>query len=421
VLTLSAFAIAQPLYDVLGRKAQFFVVRGSEAIDIALFVLGLSFVAPAALVLLLGLSWLCGGRIERVCLLGLVASLTACTVLPPLNRLAVSAAPAIGAAVAIGLAGAAGYARWAGARSFVTALSVCVVAFPAWFVLGTPLARLAFPRAPAAMRASGASDTPVIFVVFDLLPTTSLMDEKRRIDAERFPSFAALAAHSTWYRYASTVAPDTAQSVAAITTGLRPDPGKLPLATDYPVNLFTLLAPSHELFVFESQTQLCPPSICDRGARPDLGTRPRLSATACLRSARAGTTSPRTSQDERRSGPPSARPSGAGRESGSGRRTGIAGRSSCASSTACARIPGRSWRICTCRSRTTPTCSCRADAPTCRGVAWGAGCAPTCAERARSGGSAWRTSGSRSRSATRTRSSGTWWGGCASSASTSAR
>ncbi len=122
VLALSSFAIAQPLYDVLGDHAQFFVSRGSEAIDVALFVLAVSFVAPAAVVLLLGLCCWMGRRIERGFLLALVAVLAACAVLPPLNRLEASATLAIGSAAAAGLASAAVYARFAVIRSFVTAL-----------------------------------------------------------------------------------------------------------------------------------------------------------------------------------------------------------------------------------------------------------------------------------------------------------
>jgi len=276
VLALSSFAIAQPLYDVLADHPQFFVSRGSEAIDVALFVLGVSFVVPAAAVLVLGLSAWIGGRTERASMLGIVAVLAACTAMPPLNRLGTSATLAIGAAAAIGLVSAAAYARLPVIRSFVTALAVCVVAYPAYFVLATPIAKLAFPGAPTVLAAaSGVPDTPVIFVLFDLLPTTSLMDERREIDAERFPNFGALAKQSTWYRNATTVAPDTVRSVAAITTGLRPEPGKLALAVDYPANLFTFLAPSHELFVMESQTKLCPVALCEPWIVADPGVRLR--------------------------------------------------------------------------------------------------------------------------------------------------
>ena len=56
----------------------------------------------------------------------------------------------------------------------------------------------------------------VVFVVFDELPTESLLDGSGRVDAELFPNFARLAATSTWYRNESTVAPYTQTAVPAI-------------------------------------------------------------------------------------------------------------------------------------------------------------------------------------------------------------
>ena len=53
-------------------------------------------------------------------------------------------------------------------------------------------------------------------VIFDELPLTSLMDEKRQIDPVRYPNFAALADDGYWFRNATTVTDYTVQAVPAI-------------------------------------------------------------------------------------------------------------------------------------------------------------------------------------------------------------
>jgi len=50
LLAVSGFALAQPLFDILGKNAEFFAVRGSTPSDIVLFALVVTFVP--ALVLL---------------------------------------------------------------------------------------------------------------------------------------------------------------------------------------------------------------------------------------------------------------------------------------------------------------------------------------------------------------------------------
>src|SRR2546426_12057450 len=46
LLAASGFALAQPLFDILGKNAEFFAVRGSKPFDIVLFALVVTF-APA--------------------------------------------------------------------------------------------------------------------------------------------------------------------------------------------------------------------------------------------------------------------------------------------------------------------------------------------------------------------------------------
>src|SRR5215210_7793821 len=49
LLAVSGFALAQPLFDILGKNAEFFAVRGSTPADIVLFALVVTFVPALAL------------------------------------------------------------------------------------------------------------------------------------------------------------------------------------------------------------------------------------------------------------------------------------------------------------------------------------------------------------------------------------
>ena len=44
LLAASGFALAQPLFDILGKNPEFFAVRGSTPADIVIFALVITFV-----------------------------------------------------------------------------------------------------------------------------------------------------------------------------------------------------------------------------------------------------------------------------------------------------------------------------------------------------------------------------------------
>ncbi len=124
--------------------------------------------------------------------------------------------------------------------------------------------------------AAGGDDPSVVLIVLDELPTQSLLDAAGGIDSVRFPNLAAFAGDATWYRHSSALAPATNSAVPSMLTGQLPtlDP---PLYVHYPDNLFTLLAPTHELEALESVTTLCPYDGClptvtgDDGEQEEVG------------------------------------------------------------------------------------------------------------------------------------------------------
>jgi hypothetical protein len=133
-------------------------------------------------------------------------------------------------------------------------------------VLGTAGASLAVSR----LGDKAPDRPPIVFVVFDALPTSMLMTPGGQIDAERFPGFAALARDATWYRNATTVHDSTVKSIPAILDGRLPDNLRAPTIEDHPVNLFTLLGRDYRVWADEEGTRLCPEAVCGSATRSRL-------------------------------------------------------------------------------------------------------------------------------------------------------
>ena len=163
------------------------------------------------------------------------------------------------------IAGAVSYVRYAPVRLFVTLLGPAIILVPAAFLLQPPVSRLldTGSREPVPT-VDLATTPPIVMVVFDELPLASLLDSEGQIDAERFPNFDALRQDATWFRNASAVAELTIAALPPILTGTRPVNGRLPVANEYPDNLFTLLVPHYRMHVVEPLTQLCPDDLCVR-------------------------------------------------------------------------------------------------------------------------------------------------------------
>ena len=266
-------AISQPLFDVLARSAPFFVAERSEPIDIILLVLLLCIVIPAVFLSLEIVVSLLSHKMWIGVHALLVALLVATIALPALRRIgdAPGIAMVFGAAL-IGIVGVAAYLRFNPVRQFLTFASIGVLVIPATFLLNPNISKIVFPEMNSSeIEVEVTSTTPVVIVIFDELPVTSLMDERRRIDPVRYPNFANLADDAYWFRNAITVADSTLAAVPAILTGQFPGANRLPTSEDYPNNLFTFLGDSYEMRVFEPLTSLCPTELCNITApKPDM-------------------------------------------------------------------------------------------------------------------------------------------------------
>jgi Sulfatase len=259
LLVLWSFAVAQPLFDLLGHNGEFFAARGSGRWDVIVFALVLVFGPPA---LLLGLEWVAGCRARGALHAVFVAALVALFVLQLINGLGWAGWLLVALAAACGVVAAALYVRVGAARLVLTVLAPAPLLFLGLFLFNSDASRLTLSGTDTAFAAGEHPRAPVVLIAFDELPANSLLDAQGRIDARRFPHFARLARGSTWFARTSTVAEGTTHAVPAILTGRFPRAGELPVYTDHRQNLFTLLGGATDLHVLDEETHLCPPKLC---------------------------------------------------------------------------------------------------------------------------------------------------------------
>ena len=258
---LSSLAFAQPVYDLLRRAPEFFAIRNLYMGDLLALVVVLAAVptlalsAPAAALRFLRPSWMRPAIAAPTGLLAAVIALQAVRGLPA----AVATTLALAAGAAVGLA----YIRFRAVRSFAMLLSAAAVLVPALLVLDSRVRRSAASpdqAIPADLGDTGAR-APVVLVIFDEWSLTSILDSEGRIDRERLPNLARLADRATWYPNATAAADVSELAVPAMLTGRKAEQGRLPTLAEQPINLFTVLAPSHDIYAIEPITSLCPPDL----------------------------------------------------------------------------------------------------------------------------------------------------------------
>lgn len=262
---LWALAVVRPLLEVLAPGEELVLVAWT-GLDIVLFAIGLALLPPLAMVAVelaaqrIRTGW--GWRVH----LGFVGALAGSFAMFVARSQAGAGdlwLTGAGAAAAVG-AGLA-YRHFAGFRSLLTVLSVTPLVTVVLFLLASPAAELVSAQAPRPAP-HGAAPTPVVLVVFDELPTLSLMRPDRSLDASAYPNLAALAADGTWFRNATSPHDFTRISVPAILTGRVVRGDRAPSLAAYSDNLFTVLTGSHAVHAVESVTRLCPPAQCPNNA-----------------------------------------------------------------------------------------------------------------------------------------------------------
>ena len=103
----------------------------------------------------------------------------------------------------------------------------------------------------------------VLLIVFDEFGADTLLGPDGKIDAGRYPHFAALARDGTWFRNAHTSYDSTTKAVPLIFDGMAPQPGMSPVVADHPRSIFTALGRrGYRIVASEEATAMCPRRYC---------------------------------------------------------------------------------------------------------------------------------------------------------------
>ena len=272
----SALAVAQPLFDVVSREPTFFVARNTTSGQLGAFVVIIGVALPLVLIAIEAIFTrlhAVAGNVVHVLLMTVLGSVL---LLPLLKRAdGMDTIPLLAVSLVLAAGAAVGLQRSSVIQMFLTALSPAAVVVPALFLANPDIRGAVVGTDLAPIPAQVEHAPPIVIVVFDEFPTSSLLNREREIDRRRYPNFARFADDATWFRNASTVSSQTAWAVPAIVTGRYPiEPYALPTLRYYPNNLFTMLSESYRMTVFGAFIQLCSANTC----MYDLEVRDTLSA-----------------------------------------------------------------------------------------------------------------------------------------------
>ena len=262
ILALWALAGAQPLFDLFGKNAEFFLASGTGPGEIVAFTLVIAFAVPLILILVESVVAFVRPSVARSVhrvVLGLLGAVLGLNVARQFDIEALVLAVAFAVAFAVLVLW---LQRYAAARSVLHYLGIAPLAFAALFIFSSEAGSLVFTEDAQVVELEAGTGGPVAVLVLDELPLASLLDRNGHINEQRFPNFARLADQSTWYRNATSVNPSTPESVPSILTGQYPESGRLPTSADRPINIFTLLGGEYRVDAFEGVTDLCPDVVC---------------------------------------------------------------------------------------------------------------------------------------------------------------
>jgi hypothetical protein len=195
LLVLASFAIAQPLYDLLGSNAEFFVAHRSDPPDLITLTGLVSLGIPLGLIFVRGIAGAIHRRLGGLIQSLAVTALTTLILLPPLKQLEnLSGDTQIGLAGGIGIAFILFYWRFHLVRQYLSFLSPAALIFPLLFLFHSPVSKLlSAPEQVDSTLPVIGKKAPIVILLLDELPTFSLLGEQRRINPARYPHFAALA------------------------------------------------------------------------------------------------------------------------------------------------------------------------------------------------------------------------------------
>ena len=267
---LWAFAVAQPILDLIGREPDFIAAHRLFGLQLIVLAIGLALFIPTALAAPLLVAAFRESRFGRIWTGCFSALFAAAFLLQLVDSLPGTAAVLAACAGGIGLAVCMN--RYGPVANLIALTAAAALIAPITFLARPEIRGMvttpsdgsldldpSIAEAPALQ-----TDVPIVFIVFDELPTSSLQRPDGSLNERRFPAFAALAEEANWYTRAVTTAMQTSRAIPALVTGKLPVPDAVALYRDHPSNLFTWLATrgGYRVVSYETASLLCPPAIC---------------------------------------------------------------------------------------------------------------------------------------------------------------
>lgn len=264
LLGLSGLAFAEPLYDLFQGDLSSLVSTDATGLALVLLIAGIALVPPLVLFSLEAIASAIGAGAGRALHVVFVGGLIALFVLQAHASIDVPGSVLILAALVLGVGGALLYPRSRAFRLGLNVLAPAPLLFAALFLVSPAVSPLLHAHEPRVRAVPSASAAPLVLLVFDELPVTSLLDWRGRIDGGRYPAFARLARDGTWFPNTTSVDGATPWAVPAILTGDYPDPDALATSSAHPRSIFTLMGGERDAHVLEPITRVCPASLCRR-------------------------------------------------------------------------------------------------------------------------------------------------------------
>ena len=267
IALLFALAVAQPLFSLLGDNAEFFVSNRFGVTQLIVFAIVLSICLPLLLIaVILAANKLHSGIGKTMSLITQFV-LWSLVWLPVASRLGLSGTVNVGISAVTAMVCVAAWYRFNPVRLLLFYLSPAILLFPLFFLFASGASEIVVPKKTDLFQGIGGSGkkTDIVFIMFDEFPLMSLLTPELEIDGDRYPNFKRLANTSTWFRNATTPSEITTGALPAALSGLHPT-DMLPIHSNFPQSLFTLLSSTHEITAWESATLLCPDRFCKNSA-----------------------------------------------------------------------------------------------------------------------------------------------------------
>ena len=271
LFALTGLVIAQPVLEVVGRSPDMFLFRRADRLDIVALAAAVTVLPALTIWAVEELAGLVSATVRRHLHLVAITGLFVLLAFEVVKATTGLRGPRLAAVAAAGGLFGVLYAGLSWPRLWLRFLTPAPLVFALLFLLVSPTSALVLPaRAPTApgppAAVTAGDRPPVVMVLFDEFPLSSLLDGNGRIDRRVYPNFAELAGQSTWYRNATGVAGFTPWALPAMLTGRYPDRARAPSYTEYPDNLFSLFGRSYDVTAYETVSQLCPPRHCTPAA-----------------------------------------------------------------------------------------------------------------------------------------------------------